>query len=283
MSGTVHLERDGDIAVLIIDNPPVNAGSSDVRKALLRRIAEVEADATLAGAVLIGAGKSFIAGSDLREFDLPLEPPQLPQVIEAIEGSSKAYVAALHGAALGGGYELALGCDARIAAPGTVVGLPECTLGIIPGAGGTQKLPRLVGKAKAISLICTGGRVSSPEALLLGMIDAVAETDLREEAVALARSLKSRKQRVIELPVPEDKPVDIEAATSKAVAAGRKPAAHSGGYPSCDGSRYGRCSRGPGRQSARSSSNCVSRPRRTPYGISSLPNVRQHVETCQRA
>lgn len=221
MSGTVHLERDGDIAVLIIDNPPVNAGSSDVRKALLRRIAEVEADATLAGAVLIGAGKSFIAGSDLREFDLPLEPPQLPRVIEAIEGSSKPYVAALHGAALGGGYELALGCDARIAAPGTVVGLPECTLGIIPGAGGTQKLPRLVGKAKAISLICTGARVSSPEALRSGMIDAVAETDLRGEAVALARGLAGRKQRVIELPVPEDKPEDIEAATSKAVAAGR--------------------------------------------------------------
>jgi len=220
MTGTVHLEREGDVAVLVIDNPPVNAGSSDVRKALLARIAQVNADADIVGAILIGAGKSFIAGSDLREFDLPLDPPQLPQVIQAIEDCSKPFVAALHGAALGGGYELALGCDARIAAPGTVVGLPECTLGIIPGAGGTQKLPRLVGKAKAISLICAGGRVSSPEALQLGMVDAVAEADLRAEAVALVRGLAGGKHRVIDRPVPEEKPEDIEAAAAKAAKAG---------------------------------------------------------------
>ena len=156
MSGTVHLEREGAVAVLVIDNPPVNAGSSDIRKALLARIAEVEADPDLRGGVLIGAGKTFIAGSDLREFDLPLAPPQLPEVIGALEGSAKPWVAALQGAALGGGYELALGCDARIAAPGTVVGLPECGLGIIPGAGGTQKLPRLVGKVAALGLIASG-------------------------------------------------------------------------------------------------------------------------------
>ena len=221
MSGTVHLEREGDIAVLVIDNPPVNAGSSDVRKALLARISEVEADASIAGAVLVGAGKSFIAGSDLREFDLPLEPPQLPQVIEVIEGSAKPYVAALHGAALGGGYELALGCDARIAAPGTVVGLPECTLGIIPGAGGTQKLPRLVGKAKAISLICAGGRVPSSEALRLGMIDVVSGSDLRSDAVSLARELVGQKHRVIDRTVPEETAKDIEAAATKAAIAGR--------------------------------------------------------------
>jgi 3-hydroxyacyl-CoA dehydrogenase len=224
MTGTVYLEREGDIALLVIDNPPVNAGSSDVRKALLARIAEVEADESLQGAVLIGAGKSFIAGADLREFDLPLEPPQLPQVIKAIETSAKPYVAALHGAALGGGYELALGCDARIAAPGTVVGLPECTLGIIPGAGGTQKLPRLVGKAKAIGLICSGGRVSSSEAVRIGLINAVADTDLRAGAVALARSLAGRKQRVIDLPVPEEAEDLVEGAAAKAAAAGRNRA-----------------------------------------------------------
>ncbi|WP_211246244.1 enoyl-CoA hydratase/isomerase family protein [Cereibacter changlensis] len=109
MSGKVHLERDGAVAVLVIDNPPVNAGSAAVRRALLARIAEVEADPALTAGVLIGAGKSFIAGSDLREFDLPLADPQLPQVIAALEGSAKPWVAALHGAALGGGYELALG------------------------------------------------------------------------------------------------------------------------------------------------------------------------------
>jgi len=221
MSGTVHLQREGAVAILVIDNPPVNAGSSDIRKALLTCIAEVEADATLTAGVLIGAGKTFIAGSDLREFDLPLAPPQLPAVIAAIEGSAKPWVAALQGAALGGGYELALGCDARIAAPGTVVGLPECGLGIIPGAGGTQKLPRLVGKAAAIPLITSGRRVGAEDALKLGMVDALASGDLRAEAAALALSLVGRKARVIERDPPAEDEATIEAAARKAAASGR--------------------------------------------------------------
>lgn len=221
MSGTVHIERDGNVAILIVDNPPVNAGSADVRRALLARIEEVNADDSVHAAVLIGAGRSFIAGSDLREFDLPLDPPQLPQVIEAIEASPKPFVAALHGAALGGGYELALGCDARIAAPKTAIGLPETTLGIIPGAGGTQKLPRLVGTAKAISLICSGRRVPASEALSLGMVDALAEGDLREEAKALALSLLGSKNRVIDRDIPQEDTAAVEAAARKALAAGR--------------------------------------------------------------
>ncbi len=218
MAGRVHLERDGDIAVLVIDNPPVNAGSHAVRKGLLEAIATVEGDETLVGAVLIGAGRSFISGSDLREFDLPLDPPQMPQVIAAIEGAAKPFVAALHGAALGGGYELALGCDARIAAPGTVVGLPETALGIIPGAGGTQKLPRLVGRVEAIRLIEGAVRVPAPRALELGMIDAVATGDLRAEAVALARSLAGQKRRVIDRPIPETEGLDeaVETASRRA-------------------------------------------------------------------
>ncbi len=221
MSGVVHLEREGAVAVLIIDNPPVNAGSAAIRQALLARVAEVEADADLRAAVLIGAGGSFIAGSDLREFDLPLSPPQLPQVIAAIEGAAKPYVAALQGAALGGGYELALGCDARIAAPQTVVGLPECGLGIIPGAGGTQKLPRLTGKAQAIALICSGRRVPADEALRLGMIDAVAGGDLRAGAAALALSLVGQKRPVLAISPPPEDAAMIEAAAAKA--AGRGP------------------------------------------------------------
>lgn len=214
MTGQVHLERDGDIAVVIIDNPPVNAGSHAIRKGLLAAIDAVEKDAQLTGAVLIGAGRSFISGSDIREFDLPLAPPQMPQVIAAVEGASKPCVAALHGAALGGGYELALGCDARIAAPGTMVGLPETALGIIPGAGGTQKLPRLVGKAEAIRLIAGAVRVEAREALALGMVDAIAEGDLREEAVKMARGLAGTKKRVIDRPVPERG--DAEAAAQRA-------------------------------------------------------------------
>jgi 3-hydroxyacyl-CoA dehydrogenase len=219
MAGQVHLEKDGDIAVLVIDNPPVNAGSHDIRKGLLKAIARVEADNAIIGAVLIGANKTFIAGSDLREFDLPLAPPQMPQVIDAIESSTKPFVVALHGAALGGGYELALGCDARIADPETVVGLPETALGIIPGAGGTQKLPRLVGKAVAVDLIATAKRIRADEAMELGMIDAIVQGDLRNEAVLLARTMAGTKQRVIDKTVFEGD--DLNDAVARASRRGR--------------------------------------------------------------
>ena len=122
--------------------------------------------------MLIGAGKTFIAGSDMREFGAPIEQPSLPDVIAAIERCSKPVVAAIHGAALGGGFELALGCDARIATRDATVGLPEVTLGIIPGAGGTQRLPRLVGVARAIELIATGERIRGDAAQALGLVDA---------------------------------------------------------------------------------------------------------------
>lgn len=216
MTGQVFVQKADQIAVLVISNPPVNAGSCDIRKALLAAIMQVEADPELSGAVLIGDGNSFIAGSDLKEFDLPLDPPQAPQVIAALETATKPFVAALHGAALGGGYEIALGCDARIAAPGTVVGLPEVTLGIIPGAGGTQKLPRLVGKPEAIRLIASGARVKADKALALGMIDVIAKGDLRAKAVALAQSLAGTKRRVIDLPVPAFDQDDLDRAIAQA-------------------------------------------------------------------
>lgn len=222
MSGTVHIERDGAVAFFVIDNPPVNAGSSDIRKALLAAIESVETDAATEAVVLIGAGKSFIAGSDLREFDLPLAAPQLPSVIDAIERSAKPYVAALHGAALGGGFELALACDARIAAPGTSLGLPEVTLGIIPGAGGTQKLPRLVGIARAIDLICSGRRVAAGQALELGMVDAISTAALRKDAANLALGLRGSKKRIIDRDLPEEPAGTVDAAERKALASGRK-------------------------------------------------------------
>ncbi|WP_247879717.1 3-hydroxyacyl-CoA dehydrogenase NAD-binding domain-containing protein [Azospirillum sp. TSA6c] len=223
--GTVRLERDGGVAVIVIDNPPVNAGSAAVRRGLLDAVATVAADPDLEAAVLIGAGRTFIAGSDLREFGQPLEEPQLPAVIAAIEACAKPVVAALHGAALGGGFELALGCDARVAAPGTRVGLPEVTLGMIPGAGGTQRLPRLVGVSTAIGLICEGRRVSAADALALGLVDAVAEGDgaqsLRASAVAHARGLAGAKNRVANRAVPTEPAERIEAAASAALRAGR--------------------------------------------------------------
>src|SRR5919109_1673214 len=162
-SSPIRVEHDGDIAVVVIDNPPVNASSWEVRDGLLQAINALAADQTVAGIVLIGAGKTFVAGADIREFDKPPRDPQLPAVITAIESCPKPVVAAIHGAALGGGFELALGCDARVATADASVGLPEVTLGIIPGAGGTQRLPRLVGSARAIELIASGRRLKADE------------------------------------------------------------------------------------------------------------------------
>ena len=213
----VRLERDGDIAVIVIDNPPINAGSAAVRSGLLAAIDTVAQDGVLQAAVIIGAGTTFIAGSDLKEFGQPLQDPQLPAVIAAIEACGKPVVAALHGAALGGGYELALGCDYRIAAPGTVVGLPEVTLGIIPGAGGTQRLPRLVGLPRAIDLICSGERVAASAALALGMLDAIASGDLRQEALACARRLIGARSLLRERAAPACTAEELAAASAAAL------------------------------------------------------------------
>ena len=218
----VRLERDGDIAVIVIDNPPINAGSAAVREGLMAAIATLESDVSLHGAVLIGDGTTFIAGSDLREFGQPLAEPQLPAVIRAIEDCGKPVVAALHGAALGGGFELALGCDARLAAPGTVVGLPEVTLGIIPGAGGTQRLPRILGIPRAIAMICSGERVSSSSALAAGLIDVETQGDLRAAAVAHARQLAGRKQRLRDRAVPAADAGAIAEAAAAALKAGKR-------------------------------------------------------------
>lgn len=227
MTDQVRLEIDGDIAVIAIDNPPINAGSAAVRRGLLDAIAHVQSDAQVMGVVLIGAGSTFIAGSDLREFGQPLDEPQLPTVIAAIEDCAKPVVAALHGAALGGGFELALGCDGRVAMPGTVVGLPEVTLGIIPGAGGTQRLPRLVGVAEAIRLICSGERVPAERALPLGMIDEIASGDLKAAAIAFLRRMEGRKRLVRTFSVPSSSGVDVEEASRLALKAGRgRPAVH---------------------------------------------------------
>ena len=220
--GAVRLECEGAIAVLVVDNPPVNASSVEVRGALLAAIRDVDGDPAIEAAVIIGAGNSFIAGSDIKEFGKPIEDPQLPQIIAAIGDCPKVFVAAIHGAALGGGFELALGCDARVATPDAVVGLPEVTLGMIPGAGGTQYLPRLIGVAAAIEMICAGRRINAADATQRGLIDAVIEAGaLRAGAVTFARNLQGRKRRLGDEPVPPDEPGAIEKATSSALRAGR--------------------------------------------------------------
>jgi 3-hydroxyacyl-CoA dehydrogenase len=216
----VRIERDGDIAFIVIDNPPINAGSIEVRRGLLEALATLEVDDTVTTAVLIGAGKTFVAGSDLREFSAPLADPQVPAVIAAFEQFPKPIVAALHGAALGGGFELALGCDARIAAADAVVGLPEVTFGLIPGAGGTVRLPRLTSADKALEIITSCRRVGATEALAIGLIDAIAKEDLRAEAARFGRSL-SGKRRMCDLPVVDFSPDALDAAAALAIRARR--------------------------------------------------------------
>jgi 3-hydroxyacyl-CoA dehydrogenase len=203
---SVQVETHGAVAVLVIDNPPVNATSHPVRAALLQAVAAIAADARVRAAVIIGAGKCFVAGADIREFDAPLADPQMPQVVAAVVDCPKPFVAAMHGVALGGGFELALACDLRIAAPGTLVGLPEVTLGMIPGAGGTQHLPRLVGIPRAIEIVASGRRIAADEAQALGIVDQVVEGDLRAAAIAAAEG--AVKRRIRDLPAPQDVPME---------------------------------------------------------------------------
>ena len=217
----IKIHSDSNVMVVTVDNPPINAGSAEVRSGLLEAIRELESDGKLEAAVIIGGGTTFIAGSDIKEFSLPLAEPQLPTVIAAIENCSKPVVCALHGAALGGGFELALGCDARIALVGTLLGLPEVTLGIIPGAGGTQRLPRLVGVEKSIELICSGARIQADEALKLGIVNEVVQENLLAHALILARSMIGQKNRIRDISMPTGDADAILAASQKALKAGK--------------------------------------------------------------
>src|SRR3954471_1997884 len=184
---SIDLAHDGDIAVVTIDNPPVNALKHEVRAGLIEAFQRVRNDAGVKAAVLACAGRTFSAGADISEFGKPRRSPGLIEVIETIEETGKPVVAALSGTPLGGGFELALGCHYRVAAPGTRVGLPEIKLGLLPGAGGTQRLPRLIGPERALQLILSGNPVPVEELLDDGVVDAIVTGDLTQEAIAFAR------------------------------------------------------------------------------------------------
>jgi 3-hydroxyacyl-CoA dehydrogenase len=218
----VRLERRGDVALVTIDNPPVNAASKPVRTALLEAVREVDADAGVKAAVIACAGSTFMAGADIREFGKPIEEPSLPTVVAAILASPKPFVAAIHGTALGGGFELALACDSRVAAKDASVGLPEVTLGIIPGAGGTQHVPRIVGLSKAIDIVCSGRRIPASEAFDLELVDRIAEGEVVTAAIEVARSLAGSKRRVSDRHVPPEDAARVEEAAQAALKAGRK-------------------------------------------------------------
>ena len=162
MSGSVTFERHDDVALLRLTNPPVNGLSFAMRAALGARVAEALADDAVAAIVIAGADRMFCGGADIREFSQPPPPgaASLPAILDEIEASPKPVVAAIHGVAAGGGLEVALACHVRLAAPGTRLGLPEVTLGILPGAGGTQRMPRLIGVEAALDVI-VGGQAPS--------------------------------------------------------------------------------------------------------------------------
>ncbi|MCQ4286453.1 3-hydroxyacyl-CoA dehydrogenase NAD-binding domain-containing protein [Pseudomonas stutzeri] len=189
MTEAVRLELQGDIALITVNNPPVNALGHAVREGLLQAFRSADADAQVRAVVLVCEGNTFIAGADIKEFGKPPQAPSLPEVIEVIEGSSKPSVAVIHGTALGGGLEVALGCHYRIARRDAKVGLPEVKLGLLPGAGGTQRLPRLAGVEKALDMIVSGTPIGAAEAVEHNIVDELFDGDLREAGLAYARRM----------------------------------------------------------------------------------------------
>jgi len=187
MSQTVTVEHRDRVAVVTIDNPPVNALGYGVRAPLAAALEALAADANIEALVLACAGRTFVAGADITEFGKPLQKPELRDIIVLLETIRVPTVAAIHGTALGGGLELALGCHFRVCDRAAKLGLPEVKLGLLPGGGGTVRLPRLVGPEKALSMIVSGTPIGAAEALAIGLADALVEGNLIEEAVAFAR------------------------------------------------------------------------------------------------
>ncbi|MBF9035710.1 enoyl-CoA hydratase [Rhodobacterales bacterium HKCCE2091] len=212
---SVEYRRDGAVAVVTLNNPPVNAIGHAVRAGLMEAVDWVETQEGLSRVILTGAGRTFAAGADAREFDAEPVPPHLPDVIARIEASDIPWIAAINGAALGGGCELTLGCRYRIAVPGAQIGLPEVTLGVVPGAGGTQRMPRLVGLKAALDLIASGKPVKATRAVELGLIHGIAD-DPVELATHLDQGTIELTHRVgaMENPAPEAGAVEAARATA---------------------------------------------------------------------
>src|SRR5438034_3942520 len=191
----VRFENADGIGVITIDNPPVNALSPGVPEGIVAAVDRGNADPSVKAMVLIGAGRSFIAGADIRQFGRgPSAPPSGRRPYDVLDQSQKPVVAAIHGYALGGGLEIALACHYRVAVPSAKVGLPEVQIGILPGAGGTQRLPRLIGPKAALEMITSGRHVPTEEAHRLGIIDEiVAEAELKGSALAFARRIADQR------------------------------------------------------------------------------------------
>ncbi|HSS66147.1 MAG TPA: enoyl-CoA hydratase-related protein, partial [Gammaproteobacteria bacterium] len=220
----MHLKTElrGRVALVLFRNPPVNALSYDLRAAIFNALSELNAQAYVKALVLAGSGRCFCGGADIREFDQNARhsEPLVPVLIDAIERSNKPVVAAIHGVALGGGCELALGCHYRVAAKDARLGLPEIKLGLMPGAGGTQRLPRLVGLEAALEMILSGDPVSAGRAHEIGLVDELAEGDPVEAAVAFAEARAEsretpRRSSLLSVPTPSDADSVFEAARAR--------------------------------------------------------------------
>ena len=186
----ITTRKEGDLLIVTSDNPPVNALGHAVRAGLVAAIEEAAGDDDVKAVVIRCDGRTFFAGADITEFGKPPVEPWLPQVVDIIEASAKPVVAAIHGTALGGGLEVALGCHYRIAVPSAKLGLPEVKLGILPGAGGTQRLPRVVGVGDALQMIVTGDPISAKKAADIGLVDRLAdEGSLDVDAIAFAKEV----------------------------------------------------------------------------------------------
>ena len=205
MNETISTEVDADIGLILCDNPPVNALGHAVRDGLVKALDTLVADERVKAIVLACAGRTFFAGADITEFGKPRREPFLVQVIAALERSPKPVVAALHGTALGGGFEVALGCAFRVGVPKARMGLPEINLGLFAGAGGTQRLPRLVGPAKALELVLSGKPVDAAQALELGILDAVIDAEPLAAGRLFARRVIDEKLSAVPVRDREDK------------------------------------------------------------------------------
>src|SRR3982751_1121813 len=190
MAGPISTRKHGDVLIILSNNPPVNALSTAVRHGLVDAIAEAEADEGVNAVVIACEGQTFFAGADIKEFGKPPQEPWLPAVVDAIENCSKPVVAAIHGTALGGGLEVALGCHYRVADPTAKLGTPEVKLGLLPGAGGTQRLPRVAGVRKALEMTATGNPIGAREGFECGLIDRLIEGELLPHAVAYAEEVR---------------------------------------------------------------------------------------------
>src|SRR5688572_880453 len=188
-SNRVRVERNGELALIVASNPPVNTITADVRAGLARALEEVSSAKDIRAVVLLCEGSTFFSGADIGEFSGPPREVEYRVLFNGFESLEMPVIAAMHGTVMGGGLEIALACHYRVAAAATRFALPEVTLGIIPGAGGTQRLPRLIGAEKALEFILSAKPIGAPQAIDKGFLDAIVEGELRTAAIRYTREL----------------------------------------------------------------------------------------------